>query len=452
MMVAGPRLQLRQSAALALTPQMRQAIALLQMSNLELGAAVAEQVERNPLLDLAEAPAAAIAPTVAATDRPRGAGQATPAGPTVPEAPAAISETLSLHDHLRRQLSAIAVDATESMIGDYLIGMLDDAGYLRTTAADAAAELGSTPDQVASVLDRLQRFEPAGLFARDLAECLALQLRERGRLDPAMRRLVDNLDLVAAGDRRALLRTCAVDDEDLDDMVAEIRALDPKPGLAFGAAQPATAVPDVIVAPAPTGGWQIELNGDTLPRLIINNAYRAHISNRGGNVEQKYLTECFSSASWLIKALHQRAETILKVASEIVRRQEGFLDDGVSGLRPLVMREVADAVGLHESTISRATSGKYMATPRGTFELKYFFSSAIAGTDGGDARSGEVVRHRIRELIEDEDPGLVLSDDRIAEILKSEGVAIARRTVAKYRESLGIGSSAARRRALRMGR
>jgi len=442
-MAAGPRLQLRQSTALALTPQMRQAIALLQLSNLELGAEIAEQIERNPLLELAEAKGASGA------GAPHGAASAAPGRPDVP---ATVSETVSLPDHLRRQLGAVAGDATEAMIGDYLIGMLDEAGYLRTTTAAVAAELGCRPDRVAAALDRLQRFEPAGLFARDLGECLALQLRERGRLDPAMRRLVDNLDLVAAGDRRALLRICAVDDEDLDDMIDEIRALDPKPGLAFGAAPAATAVPDVVVSPASEGGWQVELNADNLPRLIINNAYRAHISDRGGKTEHKYLTECFASASWLIKALHQRAETILKVASEIVRRQDRFLVEGVSGLRPLVMREVADAVALHESTISRATNGKYIATPRGTFELKYFFSTAIAGADGGDPHSGEVVRHRIREMIENEDPSAVLSDDRIAELLKSESVAIARRTVAKYRESLGIGSSTARRRALRLGR
>ncbi len=439
-MAIGPRLQSRQSTRLVLTPQMRQAIELLQLTNLELAAAIAEQIERNPLLDLAE-PTAAAAPV----------REAAPAPAAGRDPPVAISEAVSLQDHLRRQLGDAAGNATDAKIGAYLIGMLDDSGYLRTTVAEAAAALGFTPERVAAVLDRVQGFEPTGLFARDLAECLALQLRERGRLDPAMQALVDNLDLLAAGDRRALARKCGLGDADFDDMIAEIRALDPKPGLAFGAAPAATAVPDVVVTPGPDDGWQVELNGDTLPRLIVNNAYRAHVSAKAGIREQKYLTTCFASATWLIKALHQRAETILKVAGEIVRRQDSFLVHGVSGLRPLVMREVADAVGLHESTISRATSGKFMATPRGTFEMKYFFSSAIASADGGALRSGEAVRHRIRDLIAAENAGAALSDDRIADVLESEGIAIARRTVAKYRESMGIGSSAARRRVHRMG-
>jgi RNA polymerase sigma-54 factor len=266
-----------------------------------------------------------------------------------------------------------------------------------------------------------------------------------------MKCLVDNLELVARGERRMLRRLCGVDDDDLDGMIAEIRSLDPQPGLSFAGEPAPLVVPDVIVRADDAGGWQVELNAETLPRLVINNAYRAHISARGKRPEKSYISECFNSAHWLIKALHQRSETILKVASEIFRRQEGFLTDGVMQLRPLVLRDIAEAVGLHESTVSRATSNKYVDTPRGVFELKYFFSSSIAGADG-DELSGTSVRHRIGELIAAEDGNDILSDDRIAEMLKAEGIAIARRTVAKYREDLGIGSSTARRRARRLER
>ncbi|MGH7087955.1 MAG: RNA polymerase factor sigma-54, partial [Stellaceae bacterium] len=278
------------------------------------------------------------------------------------------------------------------------------------------------------------------------AECLAIQLRERNRYDPAMQRLVAHLPLAASRDVMALMRICGVDAEDLAEMLAEIRALDPKPGLVFDAAVPQPVTPDIFLRPAPEGGWAVELNSETLPRVLVNNRYYGLVSAATKAKEERdYLAERYQSANWLVKALHQRATTILKVAREIVRQQDGFLRHGVRQLRPLVLRDIAQEIGMHESTVSRVTSNKYMLTPRGTFELKYFFTTAIASAVGDDPHSAEAVRFRIRELIEGE-ADTVLSDDGIVAILMREGVDIARRTVAKYRESLHIPSSVQRRR------
>jgi RNA polymerase sigma-54 factor len=289
--------------------------------------------------------------------------------------------------------------------------------------------------------------EPTGIFARTLAECLALQLAERNRLDPAVQAMLDRLDLLASGNLDALASHCGVDAEDLHDMVGEIRALDPKPGLSHGFEPLRVVVPDVYVRPANGGGWAIELNGAVLPRLIVDRTYFATVSDRLGNGEdRKFLTDCLQKASWLEKSLDQRARTILQVASEIVRQQDGFLVSGVSKLKPLNLRMVADAIGIHESTVSRATANKYMRTPRGIFEFKYFFSSAIQATAGGEAHSSEAVKDRIRTLIQNESPDTVLSDDAIVDLLGRDGIDIARRTVAKYREMMRIGSSVERRR------
>jgi RNA polymerase sigma-54 factor len=297
-----------------------------------------------------------------------------------------------------------------------------------------------------ATLDKLQRFDPPGIFARNLAECLALQLKERDRYDPAMQALIAHLPLLAQRDAAALMRICGVDAEDLADMVAEIKALNPKPGLAFDPVTADPVVPDVFLRAQPDGSWLVELNSDTLPRVLINNRYYAEVSGAARNKkEREYLSERYQSASWLVKALHQRATTILKVAREIVRQQEGFLRHGVQYLRPLVLRDIAQAIGMHESTVSRVTANKYIATPRGTFELKYFFTSAIAASNGGMALSAEAVRFRIKSLIDQESKD-VLSDDKIVEILLKEGVDIARRTVAKYREAMHIPSSVQRRR------
>jgi RNA polymerase sigma-54 factor len=299
---------------------------------------------------------------------------------------------------------------------------------------------------VEAVIAKLQGLEPAGVFARSLEECLALQLKDRNRFDPAMAALVAHLDLVAKRDHAALRQLCRVDLDDLKDMIAELRALNPKPGHAFGSEPVQPVIPDVLVRASPEGAWIIELNTETLPRVLINNQYLARVSSAARSEDKLYLSECQANATWLVKSLDQRAKTILKVAREIVRQQDAFLVLGVQHLRPLNLRNVAEAIEMHESTVSRVTSNKYMATPRGIFELKYFFTTAIASSDGdGDAHSAEAVRHRIKDLVAQEGDD-VLSDDTIVEKLKAQGVDIARRTVAKYREGLGIPSSVQRRR------
>ncbi len=310
-----------------------------------------------------------------------------------------------------------------------------------------AAQLGADLAEVESVLALIQTFEPSGVGARTLSECLAIQLRERDRCDPAMQALLAHLDLLAKHDRNALKRICGVDAEDLADMIAEIRRLDPKPGLAFGGGVVHPLVPDVYVKPGPDGSWLVELNTDTLPRVLVNQTYHATVARSARSSEEKsFLADCLQSASWLTRSLDQRARTILKVASEIVRQQEGFLTHGVRHLRPLNLRTVADAIGMHESTVSRVTSNKYIATPRGVLEMKFFFSSAIASSGGGEAHSAEAVRHRIKGLIDAESPDDILSDDTLVQKLKDDGIDIARRTVAKYRESMNIASSVQRRR------
>ena len=497
-MALSPRLDLRQSQSLVMTPQLQQAIKMLQLNNLELAEFVEQEIERNPLLqheDDAERPeassidAADSAPQasdeglgVAHEESPladsdtanlwdtdaaeagsaagraddpwepspgtlAGGGDAHTAGGGEDEFERTIERTLTLRDRLAAQLGLATSDAAERLIGHRLIDALDDAGYLTAELADIADDLGAPLEQVARVLALVQQFEPAGLFARSLGECLALQLKERNRLDPAMQALLDNLDRLAKRDFPYLLRICGVDREDLAEMIAEIRALDPKPGLNHAIAPVEPVVPDILLRVAPDGGWLIELNSATLPRVLVDSAYYAAIRRQATSKEDRqFVSGCFQTANWLVKALHQRATTILKVATEIVRQQDGFFRHGVSHLKPLVLRDIATAVEMHESTVSRVTANKFIATPLGLFELKYFFTSALATSGGGDAVSSEAVRQRIRQLIEVEKAAGALSDDRLAEVLQGEGIDVARRTVAKYRESLGIGSSVERRR------
>ena len=338
-------------------------------------------------------------------------------------------------------------DPVDRMIGIHLIDMLDEAGYLAGDLAALAGLLGCAAERVEETLTRVQRFEPPGIFTRSLQECLALQLADRNRLDPAMAALLENLELLAERDGDRLKTLCGVDDEDLAEMVAEIKALNPKPALDFEHLVADPVVPDILMRPHPKGGWQLELNSDTLPRVLANGDYYARVVAKCRNKADKdYITERFQTASWLVKSLDQRANTILKVSSEIVRRQDAFFRKGVQHLRPLILRDVAEEIEMHESTVSRATSNKYIATPRGTYELKYFFTTSIAGTTGGDVHSAEAVRDRIKRLIDAEEFSRMLSDDAIVDLLRRDGIEIARRTVAKYREVMRIPSSVQRRR------
>ncbi|MEQ8194064.1 MAG: RNA polymerase factor sigma-54, partial [Rhodospirillales bacterium] len=357
-----------------------------------------------------------------------------------------LSDSISLQDHLRSQLTMID-DAVDRMIAVHLIDLVDESGYLPPDLSSVADLLGCAEERVEKTLEQVQQFDPPGIFARSLAECLALQLRDLDRLDPAMQALLDNLDLLAKHDLNALIKKCGVDAEDISDMVAEIKALNPKPALTFEQTVTQSVTPDVLMRPKAGGGWIVELNAETLPRVLVNNNYYAQISQAARNKDEKrYIVECLTSANWLVKSLHQRATTILKVAAEIVRQQDGFFVNGVQSLRPLVLRDIADEIEMHESTVSRVTSNKFMATPRGIYELKYFFTPALGNAFGGSSHSAESVRHRIKSLIDAEPAEKILSDDKIVEILQKEGVDIARRTVAKYRESMGIGSSVQRRR------
>jgi RNA polymerase sigma-54 factor len=494
------RLEIRQSHALVMTPQLMQAIKLLQLSNLDLAAYVEGELERNPLLErigegeadgpMPEREAASASDAVAADWAAGGRVRHDGAAPERPaadlddippadadaaasrsngEASAGYSEwagigtggrengdynleafvsvEATLADHLAEQLALTVVDPARRMIGQFLIDLVDEAGYLGGDLAVVGEKLGAPLPEIEAVLAILQGFDPPGVCARNLTECLAIQLKERNRFDPAMQALVARLDLLAKRDLAALRRLCGVGEEDLADMIAEIRQLNPKPGLAFGSTVVQPIVPDVFVRPAPDGSFVIELNSDTLPKVLVNQTYHAEVAKNAKNDKDKtYLADCLQTATWLIRALDQRAKTILKVSTEIVRQQDAFFAHGVQHLRPLNLKTIADAIDMHESTVSRVTANKYMATNRGIFELKYFFTSAIAAANGGEAHSAEAVRHRIRQLIDAERPEQVLSDDSIVEKLREAGIDIARRTVAKYREAMRIASSVQRRR------
>ncbi|HYW17303.1 MAG TPA: RNA polymerase factor sigma-54 [Allosphingosinicella sp.] len=482
-MSLAPRLDLRQSQSLVMTPQLQQAIRLLALSNLEVESFIAEEIERNPLLEAgageevpaAEAPAEIPEPPSAddfgsgdapldldvndenlhqdsASDRALdgGLGMEGLSGGGGYEGEGTdfdsfASDEVSLHGHLLAQAGE-RLSGPDLVIAGQIIEQIDETGYLLASTLDLAGRLGVPLAEVERILAVVQTFDPTGIAARSLAECLALQAREADRYDPAMARLIDNLDYLAKGNFSALKRICGVDDEDLGDMVRELRAYDPKPGCRFaGGNRVEAAVPDVFVARRGFG-WAIELNSATLPRLLVNRRYYAELTGGADRRSKAWLSECLASANWLMKALDQRARTIVKVCTEIVKQQDGFFRHGVSQLRPLTLRQVAEAIGMHESTVSRVTSNKYLSCDRGLFELKYFFTSGIQSSDGGDAVSAEAVKSHIRALIAAESAGAILSDDQLVELLRAKGFDIARRTVAKYREAIGLGSSVQRRR------
>ena len=438
-MSLSPKLEFRQTQSLVMTPQLMQAIKLLQLSNLDLVSYVDAELERNPLLE---------------RDERDELGEAAPppekASDLAEQQATALDVAEDRPDWLETRLEVSPDSIAERLDTDLSNVFPDDhghaAGYMRGSLAAIAERLGTDVAEVEAVLAILQTFEPTGICARDLPECLGIQLKERNRFDPPMAALLSHLDLAARRDFAALRKVCGVDDEDLAEMLGELRALNPKPGARFGSAPMQPIVPDVVVRPAPDGSWLIELNTDTLPRVLVNQSYYAKVVRSTKDTERAYLADCLQTANWLVKSLDQRAKTILKVATEIVRQQDGFLTHGVRHLRPLNLKTIAEAIGMHESTVSRVTSNKYMATPRGIFELKYFFTSAIASSEGGEAHSAEAVRHRIRSLIDAESADDILSDDTLVKLLRDSGIDIARRTVAKYREALRIPSSVQRRR------
>ncbi len=495
-MSLAPRLDLRQSQSLVMTPQLQQAIKLLALSNLEIEGVIAEEIEKNPLLEATAAPEDA--PTLdreapaEALDEPAGADELVMSGEAAGESldvdivaerfddgpsdsagdrpesmggmdgglglngatggsgedldlDAFASGALSLADHLLAQ-AGVMLSGADALIAQHLIDQLDEAGYLTVSCIEIANRLGVPLARVEAVLAAIQTLDPTGVGARDLAECLALQAKEADRYDPCMAKLIDNLDLLARGELQRLKRMCQVDDEDMADMIRELRAYDPKPGCRFGGEPPQAVVPDLYVART-KAGWAIEINSATLPRVLVNRSYYAELSAGPQDKAAKaWLGDMLASANWLVKSLDQRQRTIIKVATEIVKQQEAFFLHGVAHLKPLTLRQVAEAIEMHESTVSRVTSNKYLSCARGLYELKYFFTSAIQSADGGDAVSAEAVKVAIRALIANEG-AKILSDDTLVDLLNAKGFDIARRTVAKYREALGIGSSVQRRRA-----
>lgn len=492
-MALTPRLDLRQSQTVVMTPQLQQAIKLLQLSNMELVSFVEQELEQNPLLERDDGT------QTTESDTPIETPQSDPpdslelqSADTLPERNDSPLDTdddsyydqssesqwndsttafsnwgpggnsrfeddsdslenrltaeQTLREHLHQQLGVEITDPVERMIGAHIIELLEDSGYLSTALGDIAWQLNCTEQQASAVLEKLQCFDPTGVFARTLRECLALQLREQNRLDPMMVTFLDHLELLAQRDLKGLMKACAAEEDDILGMIADIQSLNPRPCQSFETLSVEPIIPDVLVRPDNKGGWHIELNAEALPKVLVNTGYYHHVQAQGLKGDEKpWLNEQYQTANWLVKALHQRATTILKVASEIVRRQHEFLRKGVYALKPLTLRDIAEIIEMHESTISRVTSNKYIVTPRGTFELKYFFTSSVGGTDG-DAHSAESVKARIRALIEKEPAQKPFSDDALVRLLKEDGIDVARRTVAKYREAIGIGSSSRRRK------
>jgi RNA polymerase sigma-54 factor len=488
-MPLGPRLDLRQSQSLVMTPQLTQAIRLLQLSNLELEAVIAEEMAKNPLLEAGSTEGddeeAGDAEHSAAAENENSDGFDAPDDPGADDL---ISTLQADHDEpldVDRQSDALETDSYSDVVtsggGDeeafdfdrlqYSAGslaehltdqlhgagggtgdlarmiaeLLDETGYLTIPLADVASATGAALPQVERALALVQDLDPAGIGARSLSECLALQAKAADRYDPAMARLIDNLDLLARGRLQDLKRICGVDDEDLGDMIRELRAYDPKPGCRFAPEGGESVTPDVFVRRT-RDGFAVELNGATLPRLLVNRRYYQEL--RSGPTDKNsraWLSECLASANWLVRALDQRARTIVKVVSEVVKRQHGFFEQGVGALKPLTLREVAEVIEMHESTVSRVTSNKYLLCDRGLYELKYFFGSGVASMDGeGEGAAAEAVKAAIGKLIAGESE--ILSDEQIAGLLKDQGFDVARRTVVKYREAMGIGSSIQRRR------
>ncbi|MEO1494665.1 MAG: RNA polymerase factor sigma-54 [Pseudomonadota bacterium] len=498
-MAIGLRLDLRQSQQLVMTPQLQQAIKLLQMSNLELTDFVEGEVEKNPLLKLedgdraeTESPApqtagesdtaAAVDTQVQADSDPAqsievfdtgsenlhddsaadsppssepvapigsngsgpGASGSRPSGDGEFALEDRLADRLSLREHLHEQLGQLKKTSLEAIISAHLVDELDGHGYLRTSLEEIAERLGVSMRDVEDALTVVQECDPTGVGARDLGECLRLQLAENGLLTPQMDALTRNLDHLARGEVKPLEKACGIARDEIADLAALLRSLNPRPCSEFDVQDVQTLIPDILLRTTKWGGWHLELNPDTLPRVILDRTYAVEFGGADCDETKSYLAECRNNATWLIKSLDQRARTILTVATEVVRQQERFFAEGVSGLKPLTLKTVADAVGMHESTASRVTANKYIATSRGVFEMKFFFTNAVGGGEGDLAAAA--VRHKIKAMVDAEPPDAVLTDDAIVDTLRGEGIDIARRTVAKYRKSLKILSSVERRR------
>tara|TARA_R110002072_G_scaffold10287_4_gene48003 strand:- start:1287 stop:2735 length:1449 start_codon:yes stop_codon:yes gene_type:complete len=471
------KLDIRQSQSLVMTPQLQQAIKLLQMSNVELSEYIEEELEKNPLLEKDDA--SAQQQESGNDEKPQELDEAKDdidsafeshdmqdfdAGSSMADLGSGgntkfesvedsfenqMSAEKSLRDHLTEQLNMTFSDERDRMIGGFLIDRLDESGYLREDYNHIAERLGCKFERVERLVVQMKQFDPTGVFACDLAECLSLQLDEQGKLDAPMQSLIKNLSMLGDHDFKGLADKCGVNDTYLMDMVEEIKSLNPKPASEFDHFVVQTAIPDVLMKRLPKnlgGGWRVELNVETLPRVLVNQEYYTQVSQNSANKkDREYITTQMASANWLVRAMDQRAQTILKVASELVEQQDAFFNYGIEFLKPMTLKDIAEEIGMHESTVSRVTTNKYIGTPRGIFELKFFFTTGLV-SDSGVSHSSESIKVRIKNLIDGEGAMKILSDDKIVEILKSEGVDLARRTVAKYRESMHIGSSVQRRK------
>ncbi len=498
-MALAPSLQLRASQSLVMTEQLQQSIKLLQLSALELSEFIDQELEKNPFLssddapqpeapqqeDIPEGDTEAVSAAkeddgmytksldVSAADSSEAGAPDTSnddiwgaetesqrfdeqgfsgsmeseAGYVSDVIEQRFSEALTLREHLLAQVQVDIPSVEQKMIAAFLIDLLDESGYLREDVSQLHEQLGCTAVQVRQTLEKLRHCDPAGVFAVDLADCLHMQLLDKGQLSPAFDALLGNLEVLAEANTKKLAKLCAVEEAELPAMIALLRTLDPKPGSHFSNEQVQTLIPDVIVRKIGKDGWRVELNADVMPKLLINRQYHADMVARlKGREEKKFLNEQLANASWLVKALDQRAQSLLKVAMEIVRQQEMFFEHGIRYMKPMTLRHIAEAVEVHESTVSRITSNKFMATPRGVFPLKYFFSSSLSDAAAGEGTSSRTVMHMIKEMVEKEKANNVLSDDAIAERLGEKGIEVARRTVVKYRKIMNIPSSVERRR------
>lgn len=453
-----------------MTPQLRQAIEMLQLNNMELAELVEKELEQNPFLEKDEKPAEnETTPETSETldlpdnieqnfqennDFDAGASAMGSGGGMQFEHPDysmenRMSDEKSLRDHLTDQVHIAFDDPRDRMIGALLIDRLDESGYLRDQPYELHKILGCAPERIEQILPLLKTFDPTGIFAQDLNECFTLQLEEQGKLDPPMQAFVKNLDLLGSYDHEKLADICQVNSEYLKDMIAEIKTLNPRPAGLFDHFISQTVVPDVLMKKIPKhegGGWRVELNSETLPRVLVNQEYFTTVLNSAVKKDDKaYVNNQMTAANWLIRALDQRAQTILKTASKMIEEQDAFFMFGVEFLKPMTLKDIADKIEMHESTVSRVTTNKYIGTPRGLFELKYFFTTGLVGSDGLN-HSAELIKARIKDLTEKENPKKILSDDKLVDLLKSEGIDVARRTVAKYREALHIPSSVQRRK------
>ncbi len=480
-MTLPPQLNLRIGQSLVMTPKLQQAIKLLQMSNLELSEFIEEELQNNPLLEredtsefvkvdiperdgifensedkyaypklIKERSSETSSDTASVIENSVSRLQERSVYDFDSQNPRLINSPLkdrSLREHLLEQANVGLANSIDRLIATYLIDSLDDSGYLTMTIEDISLTLGCPVSKVKNILKVVQDFDPPGIFARNLSECLGLQLKDLDRYDPIMQAFLGNLDLLEKKDIGRLKQICGVDSEELVEMVKEVKALNPKPALVFDHTFTQTVTPDVFVHRHKDGSWFVELNTDTLPQILVNNLYYTKIKSPSlGQKDKTYITECHQSANWLVKTLHQRAQTITKVATKIMQHQEEFIEKGVQFLKPLVLRDIAEILKIHESTVSRVTNNKYISTPRGTFELRYFFSSSIRAGTSTNSPSARSIRFQIKNIINNEMPDKALSDDKIVKILNDDGINIARRTVSKYRVLMNIPSSMQRRR------